>query len=386
MEYSRYNIYVKDYPRENYTLIYNLFTTEVMCTRTQKLDLLSFEIKQKMQDKGILVNSQSDELEMINKHYQEKISNKDELRIMLILTRKCNCKCVYCYEDMQDTSFGDMVEVDKIIDFINYTMSDKRLTKLKITFYGGEPLLRKEVIFKISNVMFSKLGSNYRFSIITNGTLLKKDDVEIWNKLGLEKIKVTIDGNEKSHNSRRPYVGGAGTYKDILNNLKEIKDIVSLLLNIVIDSKISGVLELIEDLRKLGIEPEYALSVREPDIYEPSEKADILLENSKILVENNVNQNSKIAGDHGIICMGKDCKEYVIDGYGHIYRCNGFFDSKLGTIEKYKEKERMQLPTGCIECKYLPICFGECLYHQKCQYTYFEIIVPELLKMYTKEI
>ena len=129
-----------------------------------------------------------------------------------------------------------------------------------------------------------------------------------------------MDGNEKSHNSRRPYQNGTGSYHDIVENLADIKDYTHIVLNIVLDYSVEGIQDLITDLRKKGIEPEVSLCVKEPNDYNSEEKATLVLRTAELLASMQVYQSTKIGFDHGIICMGKNTHTFGIDGKGVVYR------------------------------------------------------------------
>lgn len=385
MEYSQFNVYINDSPCNGYTLIYNTLSKQVLCINSAKMCSPSEQILEKMKRMGIVVENSDAEVEAVEANYVQNLFNTDELRIILVLTRKCNCRCIYCYEDAQSASFPDVTDTHPIIRFIEKMMEERNLPKLRIIFYGGEPLLRKRIITDISLHFHQKLMSKYRFSMITNGTLLEREDVCCWNALGLESIKVTMDGDALSHNSRRPYADLSGTYHDILNRLTAVKNETHIVLNIVIDSEISGIDKLIEDITAKGIKPEYALSFREPCMCSPEEKAKIVIQYVRLLKEKGVFQSTKIAFDHGTICMGKDENYFVLDGQGLVYQCNGNFSSVIGTLNgEINKTHKKELSTACMKCTFLPICHGGCLYEHRCEKDYFSIVVPELVKIYTK--
>lgn len=385
MEYSQFNVYINDYPRQGYTLVYNTLSKQIMCINADKMCSPSEQILEKMKKFGIAVDNSDAEIRAVKENYDQNLFNKDELRIILVLTRKCNCRCVYCYEDAQGASFPDVTDTHDIIQFIERMMEEKGLPKLRIIFYGGEPLLRKKMITDLSVYFHQKLFTQYRFSMITNGTLLEKEDVCLWNTLGLESIKVTMDGDAVSHNSRRPYANLAGTYYDILNRLASVKNETHIVLNIVIDAEISGIDKLIDDLTAQGIQPEYALSFREPCMCSPEEKAKIVIQYVRLLKEKGVFQSTKIAFDHGTMCMGKDENYFVLDGQKQVYQCNGNFSSVIGTLSSVTNKPyKKELSADCLKCTFLPICHGGCLYEHRCEKDYFSMVVPELVKIYTK--
>lgn len=133
--------------------------------------------------------------------------------LTLNITRKCNLKCSYCFEDNEYRKLGDMpfVIAKKAIDkfFIDNSI------QYVIIFTGGEPILNfstiKEVTEYISN---KKLKVEYR--IKTNATLLNDEKINflIKNKF---KIQISLDGNEKAHNTFRKFANGKGTFKIVDN-------------------------------------------------------------------------------------------------------------------------------------------------------------------------
>lgn len=383
MEFSKYNVFVEGYPQENYLTIYNMFTHKIMCV-TKNSEAWSTQLRDKMLGQGILVDDQIMQQEEVLRFYHKEAGNSNELIVMLILTRKCNCKCVYCYEEQQKAQFDDMIDISRIISSIIDLMKQMSVQNLKVIFYGGEPLLRKDIISRTSQTFHDLLRERYSFSIVTNGTQIEKEDFVLWKELGLKAIKVTLDGNEKSHNSRRPYQNGTGSYHDIVENLADIKDYTYIVLNIVLDYSVEGIQDLITDLRKKGIEPEVSLCVKEPNDYNSEEKATLVLRTAELLASMQVYQSTKIGFDHGIICMGKNTHTFGIDGKGVVYRCNGDFNSVIGTISSDIEKPFSQIKSKCAQCKYLPICFGGCLYKHRCEYNYFDKVVPGLVKIYTR--
>lgn len=52
MESSRYNIYIEDYPRNGYILIYNLYTRQIACVKERDPEKWSEVLFRKMKSKG----------------------------------------------------------------------------------------------------------------------------------------------------------------------------------------------------------------------------------------------------------------------------------------------------------------------------------------------
>ena len=135
------------------------------------------------------------------------------------LTSKCNLSCKYCHGKSID-DFMDYEESKKY-DFnipINSNVKINELKNLsknesdfKLTFYGGEPLLKIDMIKNIMDNVDAK-----EYMIQTNGQNLDKLPFKYTNKLST--ILVSIDGTREHTDERR----GEGVYDKVVSNVKEI--------------------------------------------------------------------------------------------------------------------------------------------------------------------
>jgi uncharacterized protein len=137
----------------------------------------------------------------------------------IILTEKCNLRCKYCYEkSLQD--FDNNLDKKFEFDFSEPEDFELDVGKLKkfllkdsepvLVFYGGEPLLKIDLIKKIID---SLSETRVKFRMQTNGIFLDKLPVEYLEKIG--KILVSIDGGCKVTDKYR----GNGVYEKVISNL-----------------------------------------------------------------------------------------------------------------------------------------------------------------------
>jgi len=97
--------------------------------------------------------------------------------------------------------------------------------RLVLTFFGGEPLLNMPVLYYLSERLHAAAAAReveFLINIITNGLLLSREMVDRLNPLGLNGIKVTLDGDREAHNRSRPLRGGQGTFDKIIANVREV--------------------------------------------------------------------------------------------------------------------------------------------------------------------
>jgi len=140
----------------------------------------------------------------------------------LILTDNCNLCCSYCrakaFLDL-DESEGERnlivdgslpVELDYDLDSLySFLKKDPSPT---LTFYGGEPLLRSDLIERIV-----REAPVRRFMMQTNGILLDRLPPEVINRF--VNILVSLDGCRELTDSNR----GSGVYDRVMENIQTIR-------------------------------------------------------------------------------------------------------------------------------------------------------------------
>lgn len=264
MKFSNYNVYLENHPKQGYTTVYNLLSKECGCYLTSSLsDSSTAKLFSLMKSKGFIIDDDFNELDAVNKLYEEETRMEKKLSVMILLTSQCNCNCTYCYEKKEAETFSNSFDYKRIVSFIDsYVKTSTTTDKIEVIYYGGEPLLMKDTIDEISSYLSRKYGKRFTFAIITNGTLLDSEDVLRWEHLGLKVLKITIDGNKESHNKRRKYKNGKPTYDDILANLKKINSRVEIRINTVIDNNVFGFTELLEDLSHTNIKTTFSKPYR----------------------------------------------------------------------------------------------------------------------------
>jgi uncharacterized protein len=147
--------------------------------------------------------------------------------VVLSLTEDCNLRCKYCgYHDnrfINDTPPKTINEhtLKSALDFIHSNSSDAYDTL--ITFYGGEPLLKFDLIKMAIEYLEKKncLGHKYDYRLSTNATLLETDVVDYLVSKDITCV-ISLDGPIYIHDRYRVYENGKPTYADIIANIKSI--------------------------------------------------------------------------------------------------------------------------------------------------------------------
>lgn len=144
--------------------------------------------------------------------------------ITLQLLKNCNLRCKYCFVD-HTSEVMDMQLAKKSIDFeINRALKIKQ-KEVKVTFFGGEPLLKFDMIkelTKYTNKVAENNNLKVTFDLVTNGLLFTKEVSEFFVKNNFS-VGISLDGDEKNHNLNRIDIKGEPSYSRIMGNMDNIK-------------------------------------------------------------------------------------------------------------------------------------------------------------------
>ena len=336
---------------------------------------------------GFLVNDDVDEDLELEYWFQRLKFDSSILDITVLTTYACNLRCTYCYEDgiSATSSMKDDI-CRKTILWIIRKLEYVRPRTIRLTFFGGEPLLNFAPIKMISEEIHSacsrrKIDVDIR--IVTNGVLLTEDLIKTLKEFGLKGIKVTLDGDKYTHDSKRIYKDGSGTFDTIMKNLIKIKGIVPITIGGNFDDSVKpGIPPLLDRLRDAGFTNKDIELIRFKPIF-------ATIGNS--CPENNFCTFSRIppsdfmwlkeeiekrgfttSTDTAIgPCEAIREYSYVIDPAGNLFKCAGFVGRQefiIGNIndERYLNHTNTRFMTAdlwrrdCRGCSYIPICGGGC--------------------------
>ncbi len=132
----------------------------------------------------------------------------------IAVTYRCNLNCEFCYVGHKNYPELETSDLKKII-FKIYNEANVP----SVSFTGGEPLLRKDIIGLIEYAHKIGLWTN----LITNGTLLERDVVKSLKKSGLNSAQVSLEGPDKGIHDAITGIDGAfeKTIKGIKNLLEQ---------------------------------------------------------------------------------------------------------------------------------------------------------------------
>lgn len=157
----------------------------------------------------------------------DHVPNDDEPPEILVLelTQQCNFRCDYCiysgayhYERAHANRSMDTADIALICD--RFFSSEK--TPAYVSFYGGEPLLRFDLIKELCG-RINILGKAPKYSVTTNASMLKDDGILRYLVDHDFHLNLSFDG--LNHDLHRKSIGGEKTASMVLDAIERLASI-----------------------------------------------------------------------------------------------------------------------------------------------------------------
>jgi uncharacterized protein len=377
--------------------------------------------------KEFIVADRAQEKGIISKRRNDAFRYKSDYQTFIIATTfDCNLKCPYCYQKyMKADNKKTLAEKDlgMIEYFVENNFSSKK--SIHVTWYGGEPLLNTKSIEHLSKFFISKYGkNNYTSHVITNGTLIDKNIIDLFQNSNISSVQITIDGDEYTHNKRRS--NGKETYFTIMENV-----------NLLLESGIEVVIRINVEKENIyayrDVMKSFSSSAHKNMITmfpKPTkhaskdlrmtleDEAHLAIESLKDIIKYGFNNSIEIPKpfpcscdffSETIINISPDCNIWsCIEELGD-YSCNNV--KPICNLSNYSEriidgfhaqnKHLKEIPSDCFECKVIPVCLcgcprekinrtglhslNDCTFYKLCVEEYIKIIGDHYYSLMNKE-
>ena len=319
------------------------------------------------------------------------------------ISEKCNLACRYCFAEQghykQTATVMTKEKLKRIIDQATYALSEGE--SLNVILFGGEPLLRKDlVVFAIryADDLQQRRGIRLIIDIFTNLTLLDDEIVNLLNSRENIRLLVSIDGPPEINDNNRKFCDGRKTSDVIEGKAKLLYGIARnrVLVRATLTEKKPKLVEKVRYFQQLGLtnisfdvayceqakgipSAKYLLAGLQSELRELGNYLCVQLKRG---VEHNVNLLSEPISQ--ILSNNKtryvpQCpggRQYLaVDANGDIYPCHFFVGHKkyrIGNIlldgvafkNMSTDNGNMDLSKSaygrCPECVFNAICEGPC--------------------------
>lgn len=139
--------------------------------------------------------------------------------VVLELTCRCNLRCRMCPQARErESGVTNRRAVDMSIDIARQVIDDAYVSfrpRPMIHLTGGEPLMHRHFV----DVVAHAKNRGMRCSVTTNGSLLEPRAADLVH-LGIDSVKVSLDGPERIHNEIR---GADWSYERAMQGIQAIR-------------------------------------------------------------------------------------------------------------------------------------------------------------------
>lgn len=267
---SRYNIRVP--LKEGRALLYNSLSRATCvldpadaraldgCGSVGLAEARDDEILSGLLDNGFVLPTSVDELKAVEGLYWQSRGHKSSVTLTICPTLFCNFGCDYCFQGAVKPVQAMRPDVqDGICALYERILDEQPETEFaQIIWYGGEPLVRKGIIFELSeklNEITRRRNRNSSAAMVSNGYMLDRPTAQRLYDLGLRMVQITLDGDQEAHDQRRALLSTRGTYEKIVSNMRSWIDDIGIQVNLrvnVDERNRDDIGALIDDLAERG--------------------------------------------------------------------------------------------------------------------------------------
>jgi uncharacterized protein len=172
-----------------------------------------------LQETQFFVRKDIDELALIKHLYFRNLYANDTLSLIVLPTLWCNFTCPYCNEIKRPLFMKPEIE-EALIKWVETAFKNKR--HIGIAWFGGEPLLAKKTIFRLTEKIrdfCDTIGATYSAALTTNGFYLDEKFIDSLKDLDIKAVHITLDGDKADHDKLRRLRNGSGSFERVFNNI-----------------------------------------------------------------------------------------------------------------------------------------------------------------------
>ncbi len=344
-----------------------------------------------LKEMGFIIPEEINESSNYIATFEAQQKRTDYMGLIIMPTEQCNFRCVYCYESFLKPQMKPGMQ-EALKKYITTTMN--RVKAFSIEWFGGEPLLGKDVIRNISThavALANENGVAFNSNITTNGYLLDPDTFdEAVTKWNIKRYQITVDGPREFHNKRRVLEAGGPTYDKVMSHLEYIAksdypDLMYVVRMNVDGENLKTVPEFARILKDMVGDDKRARFFARPvwgksdcDLLTNFEARSLRKQMVEICAENGLKlfDSDLFLTPGGGMCYAADSRSMIVGPDGAIYKCTSAFDLPENLVGQLTPEGAVRLNlqnfnlwvkpgtekyTQCRQCSILPVCnSGHC--------------------------
>ncbi|MDR1183833.1 MAG: radical SAM protein [Coriobacteriales bacterium] len=401
MKASYYNVVTENPLGEGYLLFNTLYTSMCELTKDEKriYDRIAsgdgdhYPLAKDLFETKFVLEDPEVEARYLEYQYDLYKYNTEVMELVIAATMDCNNACVYCYETPRPGYMKAEVQ-DAVLEFVKERYEETRFKKLKVSWHGGEPLLRMEVIERLSSLLIGFCDEHdikYIAHVTSNGRQSTPEVAKRLKELRVHSVTTSLDGCAQRHNCRRLSRTSEDTYDQIVANFDNLLDE-----GITVSASFPLECNNFKDYHTVGNEliKKPGMMVRSSQLRNYNDtftedafrridlttRPDFADQSFQFFMEQNPTaiELEEALAPMRIFCGTPIQNWWAIDELGNVYKCSGEMGDKERVIFSLLDQpedrdvnwELLSMymtfsPTKdeqCRKCRVLPLCQGECAF------------------------
>lgn len=300
------------------------------------------------------------------------------MNITAILTTACNLRCSYCFEQGCAVRSMDEATALRACEFAYGGEAEKN----GISFFGGEPLLRRELLEKM--VAYCGQLGTFSFNITTNGLLLDESFIEFAR---LHKIRIALSHDGLAQDICRRFADGRGSAAMLEKPLRLVTSLPNSVIMLTTTPQTVGLFaDSVAWLWEQGARAVIAVPDGRPDIWDDSSMEQLKEQHGKLAAEYkkrllrgdkvslpvfDLKITDRVRGETRCNSCRIGYKQPIVDTDGGLYPCNQFnslpeyrIGDVFGGFDEEKRRELLlrsvQPVESCAGCGIADRCAHSC--------------------------
>jgi len=371
---------------------------------------------------NILTDNEEDDFLKYKASIMRLRSQQTNMHLTLAPTMDCCFRCHYCFEKYKEKKYMSSDVMDAIV---RYVMSCSKLNYIKITWFGGEPLMAIPQIEEFYDKFSDKWKGTLISNIITTGYHIDTNAIRVIKKIGVSSVQITLDGMKETHNKVKHLPTGEDVFERVLSNIELLNDLapeinIVIRVNLTHENKHEYIQlcklysERFKGRKNLGIAPAFVLDRAASNcdpckikstLFNHKERSEFILDLAHKGFDSPFIRYPEPFFNE---CAIRNDMAIAFDPEGYAYKCWEVIGNKEYAIGKLNDDgiltdinqtilnrqlygaDTFDDPT-CSQCKYLPICSGGCPIQRienkfenghNCNCTFYKGFMPDFLKIH----